>query len=251
MTIAAVWRVHERVYAAADSRISRSQGNVLTEHGPKLLPIPLVCKEFDSDGRVVHSTVFGYAYAGATLPAMATQALATTLCSNLIGPPGSSAPSLGDVSQIIADIARHYMSEVGQLNGATALFSAIVFGWCLAEKRFRAFQITPLLIEKRLRIELNEQNLDRSENLLVIGSCPNLLQERVKRERQNHIAEATTPEQIALMEIDLPRRALEFLITEHADPFVGGCAPVRLGNPIRVYARLNLHSWRRTYSSWF
>lgn len=81
MTIAAVWRVGDRVYAIADTWIVRSLGNVLTEPGPKLLPITVSCKQpgpsnfFD---REVYRAIFGYAYAGATLPALATHALAST-----------------------------------------------------------------------------------------------------------------------------------------------------------------------------
>jgi hypothetical protein len=71
MTLAAVWRVEERVYAIADTRISRSAGNVLTEHGPKLLPVILVCKQPGPAkffNHVAFATAFGFAYAGATLP---------------------------------------------------------------------------------------------------------------------------------------------------------------------------------------
>ena len=112
MTLAAVWRVEERVYAIADTRISRSAGNVLTEHGPKLLPVTLLCKQpgptnfFD---RIAFAATFGFAYAGATLPALATHALASTLFQNLIGVPGTPPPGLDAVSGGVAEIAQRYM----------------------------------------------------------------------------------------------------------------------------------------------
>ena len=67
MTLAAVWRVDERVYSIADTRIIRSAGNVLTEHGPKILPITLVCKQPGPAGftdRIAYAMTFGFAYAG-------------------------------------------------------------------------------------------------------------------------------------------------------------------------------------------
>ena len=45
MTLVAVWRTDDRLMAVADTRIIRAPGNVLTEHGPKLLPITITCKQ--------------------------------------------------------------------------------------------------------------------------------------------------------------------------------------------------------------
>src|SRR6478752_8831702 len=45
MTLVAVWKAEGRLMAVADTRIARSAGNVLTEHGPKLLPITVVCRQ--------------------------------------------------------------------------------------------------------------------------------------------------------------------------------------------------------------
>jgi hypothetical protein len=114
------------------------------------------------------------------------------------------------------------MREVGQLNPAGALFSTIVFGWCLRENRFRAFQISPCIAPSSVAIESREHDLEAHENLLVIGTCPDLLRDRIRRERPNYYPGASTPEEIALREIDLPKRALQSLIAERADPSVGG-----------------------------
>ena len=45
LTLVAVWRAEDPLMAVADTRIVRAPGNVLTEHGPKLLPITVVCKQ--------------------------------------------------------------------------------------------------------------------------------------------------------------------------------------------------------------
>lgn len=45
MTLAAVWQYEpNRVHAIADSRFSHERG-VATEHGPKLLPLNVVCRK--------------------------------------------------------------------------------------------------------------------------------------------------------------------------------------------------------------
>ena len=58
--------------AVADTRIVRSPGNVLTEHGPKLLPLVVVCKQPGASGffdREAYRAEIGFAYSGSTLSA--------------------------------------------------------------------------------------------------------------------------------------------------------------------------------------
>jgi hypothetical protein len=76
--------------AIADTRIARSAGNVLTEHGPKLLPITVVCRQPGASGffdKEIHRADIGFAYSGSTLSALAAHALASILCSNLTSNP--------------------------------------------------------------------------------------------------------------------------------------------------------------------
>jgi hypothetical protein len=129
---------------------------------------------------------------------------------------------LDEVSNGIAEIAAHYMHEIGVLSGMSALFTAIVFGWCLRENRFRAFQLSPQLERDAVSVTVTEQDLISDENLIVIGSCPNLLRERISQERPGFYAGETDAQIVALREIDLPKRVLQFLINEQADPSVGG-----------------------------
>jgi hypothetical protein len=228
MTLAAVWRVGERLLAIADTRISRSPGNVLTEHGPKILPITLLCKQPGPSGfydRIAYATTFGFAYAGATLPALSTHALTNTLFQNLAGSTGSAPPALAELSVAIGEISLRYMREIGELSGPHALFSAIVFGFCTRTNRFRAFQIIPQISSGSLQIHLSEHDLYGPDPLLVIGNRPELLRERVLRDRPALYANpdhSIDPAMQAMREIDLPRRALAALIAEGADETIGG-----------------------------
>jgi hypothetical protein len=116
------------------------------------------------------------------------------------------------------------MREVGELSGPAGLFSAIVFGFCAATNRFRAFRLAPVIEAGTLRVVTSEHDLYGSDTLLVIGNRPELLRERVKAERPNFYAgaDSATPELVDLRETDLPRHALEALIREGADETVGG-----------------------------
>lgn len=150
---------------------------------------------------------------------------ANTLCQNLLGQSGAPVPRLNEVAVAVAEIASRYMQEIGELSGMGALFSAIVFGFCLREKRFRAFEIAPVVNPSRpLQINVREHDLYGSDDtLLVIGSCPDLLRERVRQDRQKLYAGEPDSEAMRnIREIDLPRRALEALIREGADETVGG-----------------------------
>src|SRR5258705_2460528 len=76
--------------AIADARIVRTADNVLTEHGPKLLPITVVCKQPGASGffdKEVYRSDIGFAYSGSTLSALAAHALSNTLLSKLVGMP--------------------------------------------------------------------------------------------------------------------------------------------------------------------
>jgi hypothetical protein len=56
---------------------------VLTEHGPKLLPLSVVCKQPGPAGffdREKYRTTIGYAYAGSSLVGLSTHALQTRCC---------------------------------------------------------------------------------------------------------------------------------------------------------------------------
>ena len=69
LTLVAVWRAEDRLMAIADTRIVRTANNVLTEHGPKLLPITVVCKQPGASGffdKEVYRSDIGFAYSGSS-----------------------------------------------------------------------------------------------------------------------------------------------------------------------------------------
>jgi hypothetical protein len=222
MTLIAVWRTENRLMTIADTRIIRSVGNVLTEHGPKILPIRIRGKQpgpsglFDQKG---FQFDIGFAYSGATLSALSAHALAGALLGNLVGQTGTPPPSMHEIANFIGGAAAEYMREVGQLNGNGGLFSAVVFGFCHATRQLRGFEIRPRLNQSPFICDIVEHDLQRNNSIVIIGSCPDLLRQRIEADRSVMIARGDTH---PVLDIDRPTRALQVLIDEAADPSVGG-----------------------------
>ncbi len=222
MTLVAVWRTEGRLMSIADTRIIRSADNVLTEHGPKILPLkvrgrcPGESGFFDRDA---FQFDIGFAYSGATLSALSTHALASALLGNLAGA-GDSPPSMAEIAHFIGGVSAEYMHEVGQLCGNNALFSAIVFGFCHATKQLRGFEIRPRLNHSPLTCDIIEHPLQQNNSpVIIIGSCPDLLRQRIEDDRKASMARGDIS---PVVDIDRPARALQALIDENVDPSVGG-----------------------------
>ena len=166
--------------AVADTRIVRTSGNVLTEHGPKLLPIAVVCKQPGATGffdREVYRTEIGFAYSGSSLSALAAHALSSTLLSKLIGAPNAPPPALNEIAFFVAGASAEYMREVCQLAGRDGMFSSIVFGFCPQTRVLRAFRLNPVIEGASFRVEIQERSLSpirsggtAAEAAIIIGS---------------------------------------------------------------------------------
>jgi hypothetical protein len=215
--------------AVADTRIVRSAGNVLTEHGPKILPITVVCKQPGDSGffdREAYRADFGFAYSGSTLSGLAAHALSSTLLSKLIGAPRTPPPSLSEIAYFVAGASSEYMREVCQLAGRDGLFFSIVFGWCPERRALRVFELTPVYGQHPLTVDVQERALEpiklqgsAAQSTIVIGTEPNLLRDAIDEQLTDARRRGETHDIIAF---DAPKRALRKLIAEGANEMVGG-----------------------------
>jgi hypothetical protein len=229
MTLVAVWRAEDRLMAIADTRIVRTPGNVLTEHGPKLLPITLACKQPGASGffdKEVYRADIGFAYSGSTLSALAAHALSNTLLAKLIGNPGAPPPALNEVAYFVASASAEYMREVCQLAGKDGVFPAIVFGWCPQQRTLRTFELQPAITDAQFRVDIQERQLNpikiggtARESAVVIGSSPAILADGIDRQL-NDAKERGEVHQIVAF--DAPKRALRQLISQGVDERIGG-----------------------------
>jgi hypothetical protein len=229
LTLVAVWRAENQLMAIADTRIVRTADNVLTEHGPKLLPITVVCKQPGASGffdKEVYRSDIGFAYSGSTLSALAAHALSNTLLSKLIGNPGAPPPALNEVAHFVGGASAEYMREVCQLAGKDGLFSAIVFGWCPQQRALRIFELTPAVTDAQFRVEIQERMLNpiriggtANGSVVIIGSAPALLAQAIDKDLSDAKQRGEVLEIVAF---DAPKRALRKIIAENAHEMVGG-----------------------------
>lgn len=216
MTLVAVWKMEDRIHAVADTRIGKG-GSTLSEHGPKILSLPIVCMAPPATGgtfdQIVAQWSLGFAYSGATLPALSTHALATTLFSNLIALPDTPVPSLREIAQGLASISFHYINEVGQHSSQNPRFTSILFGYCLQTGMLRAVELRPTLTGP-LAIELFEYDFNRRDDVVAIGTSVPALINRIRQLRES-------PEHQFIFD-HAPRLAMKAMIAEQIDPAVGG-----------------------------
>jgi hypothetical protein len=217
MTLVAVWQ-HEpdRIHAVADTRFSHERG-VATEHGPKLLPLNVVCRKPKPGGgrfNVEHfRTEFGFAYSGSTLAALSAHTLANIVCTNLIGMENFVPPAIDDIALATGDICLQYMREVGQLSAHAGLFKAILFGICPKTHEAIAFEMKPKIEPTGVNLEIT-RHLLTSETVIVIGDRQQLLHDRIAKVRSG----ASHP----IVFADAPERALQSLIDDGSIKSVGG-----------------------------
>lgn len=162
MTITVLWyrKKFNELWCAADSRITNS-GSIITDAGPKILPVPVVCHKVDSKKRYKrrHAHTYGFTFAGSTLSAISTHALATACTQNLASSKKDPKPvSLESVAELFSKIAESYIKDIsfrqtGSLSNLTAyFFDAFIFGFCPVEHSYKAFAIVPNMAGETFRM---------------------------------------------------------------------------------------------------
>jgi hypothetical protein len=229
MTLVAVWQFEPNlIHAIADSQISREPGNVLTEHGPKILPLTMICRKPAPSGFFTleaYRAEFGFAFSGSTLPALSTHALANILCNNLVGNPNAPTPSMDEIANAVGVIAHQYMIEIGQLGGPSSVFSAVLFGHCPRSGKSLAFHFEPLIVDGTFSLNIHKYVLGDSD-VIIIGTSPGILRKRIEAIRAN----AQHPIHAA----DAPITALQALIDEGVIDGVGGAIQQAWATPFKV-----------------
>lgn len=118
MTLVSIWNDAERIWCAADTKISNGQ-TMLTERGTKILPITMNCFGPSGAGffnKVILRRTFGASYAGSTLVAHLTLDTLSAAIGNLVCLEGENLPSIMDIGKLAARILESYVKEVGVSN---------------------------------------------------------------------------------------------------------------------------------------
>jgi hypothetical protein len=215
MTLVAVWKFDDesdRIHAIADTRISQPRtSNIFTEHGPKILPLTVVCKKPGPSGffeKEVLRAEFGFAYSGSTLSALCTHALSNVLCQNLGGVPEALLPRMDDIASMVAKVALTYIREI------ESAFSAILFGHCPVTGESLAFELQPTCNSGELVTLTVTKHVLEKANVVIIGSGIDLFRAKLDAVR------STAEHPITFS--DAPMIALKTLIRDEQIPGVGG-----------------------------
>jgi hypothetical protein len=216
MTIAIVWREADGLWAAADTRFSNpgsaDSAQILTDHGPKILPLPITVGQPGPAGffdQIQPIAAIGFVYAGGIVPALSTHAFCSAALQRLISNTGSRRPTLRELSTFIGHMAERYIREWGQLHPSGALFKAIIFGWCGVQEAMEAYLLAPS-IDPQLSVKISRIDLDRP---FAIGSGAPEVQDQL-----NLLQPPANP----TMPVREPLRILEGLIGQERRHDVGG-----------------------------
>jgi hypothetical protein len=223
LTVVAVWfEPFDRVvWAVADSRVSRSGpiGGIITEAGAKLLPLTLRCYQPGADGffsSLTLHTSLGFAFAGSTLPALNTYAVASACLQNLISGRGALPPSMHDVAGLIQRLAERYTRET------MSAFEAIVFGWCPLERDYRASVITPDNTSSPLVMSVNQQQLHEQDFVALLGSHRGVVKDEIRR-----VLSTMQGQDLKRA----PKRAIENLVENATLNDIGGTVQIGTATP--------------------
>lgn len=165
MTIVVLWYREKtgELWCAADTRLSGGAGT-LTDHGPKILPVPVVCHEQVKGGRwrTLRRHSFGFAFSGSSLSAISTHALATACTQNLAEKKGPKQPmSVESVANLFCSIGQHCIADRASRLGvsdqySSCFFDAIIFGFCPRQNRFKAYAIVSSLASGTFQMNIGE-----------------------------------------------------------------------------------------------
>jgi hypothetical protein len=162
MTLVVAWYREKfgQLWVAADTRISGGPG-VITDHGPKIFQIPVVCfKNLKEDRPLerLYRTNYGFAFAGSTISALGTHALASACTQNLSSLTKIKPPSLNDVAALYKKAGEVQVREICVRYPPSEwhhfFFDAFVFGFCLVRKRFEARALACRIAGGRFEIVL-------------------------------------------------------------------------------------------------
>ncbi|MER9211633.1 hypothetical protein NKI54_06120 [Mesorhizobium sp. M0663] len=188
MTLVVLFGTGGGIMCAADTRLTSSESReTITEHGVKLAVVPVRWTINEPGLEEAKSTSFyslGFAFAGSTLLAGNTHAIASTCAQVLFTGNPNVAPSSDLIAQIYARSGEHVTKDVNSRlhPGSRTLFEGFLFGYCPVKQAFRNHRITP--VEENGAFSMKVESFDVLDGtLFAIGSGTNEFT-RLYEERQ-------------------------------------------------------------------
>jgi hypothetical protein len=159
MTLVVCWRASvDELHCAADTRISQPSATV-TDSGAKIFIVPITVSVYDKRLLEQSHYSYGFAFAGATLPATSTHALVTSITQLLHDTAPRPPPSLRSIADLYARIGAFYTRDINSRKvGDYAYFTAFIFGFCPASERLLLFTISPAQTANSFEMKLVEHS---------------------------------------------------------------------------------------------
>lgn len=153
MTLIVCWRSGDKITIVADSRIS-GDGVAVTDSGAKLFLIPVVVTPFDDDGQLPRlQTTYGFAFAGSTLIANNTHAIASNCTQSLTCPRETHLPDVRAIAGLYASVLAHCYGDVNSRRvGQIAEIQGLVFGYCPRLSEPAVFCLRTVVEETSFRV---------------------------------------------------------------------------------------------------
>lgn len=222
MTAIAIWRNDEvegspSLWAAADSRVSGVDGNLLIADAVKILSLPIICRRpgpngFFSDAYFVHT--LGYCFAGSTLMGQNAYLGLAPLLSNLISAT-SYIPSMLDIARQILAYLKVTFEDYRPIGAEQSLFEVAVFGYCHRTQQLEIFHFRPRLAQNVYEIALEAYQELYAQDFVYLGSNGAALREEIKN-AFNGKAESDRSISRA------PRSVIQDHIASDESPTIGG-----------------------------
>lgn len=155
----------------ADTRI-RVGDATATDSGAKILPVPVAAYAPAGNARFAKSEdhTFGFAFAGSTLAAINTHALATACSQSLTKKDGAQPDPppicMEELAELFRQSAEHYILDMSSRLATPNqpigkfFFQAALFGFCPRSQAFKAFAISPNTAGETVKVIMAHMQVD-------------------------------------------------------------------------------------------
>lgn len=186
MTAIAIWRNDEvpenpSLWAAADSRVSGMNGNLLISDAVKILAFPIMCRRPGPNGlfsEPYFTHTLGYCFAGSTLMGQNAYLALVPLLSNVISTT-SYVPSIEDIARQIWAYLKVTFEDYRSIGAQHSLFEVAVFGYCYRAKRLEIFHFRPELVQNVYEVALEAHQNLQPYNFVYLGTNGGALREEI------------------------------------------------------------------------
>lgn len=216
---------NENLWAVADSRYIHPNKSIITDNGPKIFELPIICQSPSKRGFFENTYYFnkiGFAFAGSITAALCIYTNASHILSHL-ATVDKTVPSIEDISEFIKKIAKAYTQPI--CNPYPMEFS--VFGYCPVENTNKVFYTN---IDKKSHYESFDKSEYCKNEPLIMGCHKTEISKKIEDAKLNRTWKTR-----------IPLFVLREIISKHEFEEIGGAVQlgINIGKTFSLYSVLN------------